>query len=573
LAHEAEAVNEVKRRVRFTVLVGNPPYSNFGQLNKIPFILQLLDNYKRGLEEKKINLDDDFIKFVRFSQHLIDSSGAGVHGMITNNVYFDGLTHRQMRQSLLQSFSTLWLLDLHGSTKRLETTPNGLPDENVFDILVGVGISLFLKRNNCNANVFHSDLWGKREEKYSSLNTLSSHSTKWTTLKHNFPNFFFIPKCMSGSEEYELFEDLKGVFKVFGNGIGTDRDDLFYDLDRQKLMNRIKYFYLAEGLERPFSELYRVQDSSSYSLLSRRNATQYCEDEVRQCLYRPFDIRWLYYDPKLISRPAYEVMRHHRDNQSLLVTRQVSTNDFRHVFVSKSLVDRDPLSLVTRERSQVFPLYLHAADGSLEFGDSKQLNLNDNFLRKLGDVLQLNPHDSNGVPQGLTPEDIFNYIYTILYSPTYRTRYSEFLKIDFPRVPLTPGIALFRSLAKLGSELVALHLLESPTVNNFMTTFTGRGDNSILKKPTWKDNAVWINPTQRFEGVQENIWNFYIGGYQVCEKWLKDRKGRTLSKDDITHYQRIVVALNETIRIMDEIDQVINAHGGWPKAFQDQQKT
>ena len=149
----------------------------------------------------------------------------------------------------------------------------------------------------------------------------------------------------------------------------------------------------------------------------------------------------------------------------------------------------------------------------------------------------------------------------------YRSRYVGPLSRDFPRIPLPGGFPLFQALANMGSELVALHLLESPKVNTFITRFEGQGDNSIPKKPTYKDGAVWINASQRFEGVPEAVWNFHIGGYQVCEKWLKDRKGRTLSADDITHYQRVVVALSETIRLMAEIDQVIEQHGGWPGAF------
>ncbi len=191
-------------------------------------------------------------------------------------------------------------------------------------------------------------------------------------------------------------------------------------------------------------------------------------------------------------------------------------------------------------------------------------NFSDKFLKDMANSLNLKRSGQHGLPTGLTSEDIFNYIYSVFHSPNYRNRYAELLKIDFPRVPLISNLELFRSLAKFGSKLVALHLLESTKVNDFITTFTGKGDNYIPKKPTWQNNAVQINPTQRFEGVPENVWNFHIGGYQVCEKWLKDRKGRTLSEDDITHYQRIVVALSETIRIMSEIDQLIDGHGGWP---------
>jgi len=222
------------------------------------------------------------------------------------------------------------------------------------------------------------------------------------------------------------------------------------------------------------------------------------------------------------------------------------------------------ISLKSKEGNYNFPLYLYPESGNLDLEGERSVNFSDQFLSELASAINIQQDGPYGLPKGLSPEDIFHYIYGILHSPGYRNRYDEFLKSDFPRVPLTSNVELFHTLAKFGSELVALHLLESHKVNDFITRFTGKGDNSIPKKPTWKDNAVWINTTQRFEGVPENVWNFHIGGYQVCEKWLKDRKGRTLSADDITHYQRIVVALNETIRLMAEIDQVIDEHGGWP---------
>ncbi len=567
LAHEAQAVNAVKRHKRFTVVIGNPPYSNFGQLNRIPFILDLLKDYKRGLDEKKINLDDDFIKFVRSSQHLLDETGVGLFGMITNNVFLDGLTHRRMREALLKSFRRLLLLNLHGSTKRHEATPDGTADENVFDILLGVGISLFVNFHEGATAVGYADVWGTRERKYSALGHGSVDRTPWDELRPTSPNFFFVPKQTVGSDEYLDYKDIKEVFELFGNGIGTDRDDLFYDFDRHHLVRRLKTFYSEEGLKQPFADQYRVEDSSSYPLLCRRLATRFSERKVTQCLYRPFDTRWLYYDPKLTSRPAYGVMQHLVENLALLVTRQVSTTEFRHVFVAKTIIDRDPLSLVTRERSQAFPLYLCRENDPMGFAHDS-LNLHAAFLRGLGGLLNLRQSGEHGCPQGVAPEDIFHYIYAVFHSPGYRSRYAEFLKIDFPRVPLASSLELFRAVAKLGGELVALHLMEAPKVEKHITKYAGKGDSEVARGyPKYSAETVRINPNKGFEGVPGNVWNFHIGGYQVCEKWLKDRRGRVLSEEDIAHYQKIVVALKETIRLMAEIDKVIEAHGGWPGAF------
>lgn len=255
------------------------------------------------------------------------------------------------------------------------------------------------------------------------------------------------------------------------------------------------------------------------------------------------------------------------NNLVLLITRMTKGDEWRHCFVSRLVSDCALLSNQTSTNAFAFPLKHKAATGGLfTLQNGYETNFSSEFLVRLNNSFGFSFAGRPTEPT-LTTEDIFNYIYAIFHSPSYRGRYAEFLKIDFPRLPLTSSLELFRALAQLGSELVALHLLEAPKVNSFITHFEGQGDNSIPKRPTYKDGAVWINASQRFEGVPEAVWNFRIGGYQVCEKWLKDRKGRTLSPEDITHYQRVVVALNETIRLMAEIDRIIESHGGWPGAF------
>jgi predicted helicase len=251
---------------------------------------------------------------------------------------------------------------------------------------------------------------------------------------------------------------------------------------------------------------------------------------------------------------------------------------WQHALVAHSVVDDSYISNKTKERTYVFPLWLFCSSERIDLFDddlisglqSRRPNLASDFIYAFQTVLNLSVADWQPENQTakLNAEGIFKYIYAVLHSPTYRSRYQDFLRIDFPRIPLTGSLVLFHEISKLGGELVSLHLLESPKITQFITQFTGEGDNSIPKKPVYKDGAVWINANQRFENVPEAVWNFHIGGYQVCEKWLKDRKGRRLNEDDITHYQKIVVALNETIRLMQEIDTVIDQHGGWPAAFQ-----
>ncbi len=386
-----------------------------------------------------------------------------------------------------------------------------------------------------------------------------------------------MPKDLSGGSEYQKFTTLRDSFIVFQNGLKTDRDDLFFDFNRNELETRIRRFY-GKKYDAEFAERFAIHASSSYDIEARRDQTKFSTASIHPCLYRPFDFRWIYYDPDLTSRPATKVMRHQLagKNLALVCLRQTRRNEEGTFLVSQKLINKDAVSLF--DIGTVFPLYLydatHASDtGQNELGfargQSKRPNLNPSFLRTVAAALQLPQKGSHGLPTGLTPEDIFNYGYAVFHSPGYRTRYAEFLKIDFPRLPLTGDLELFRALARLGGELVSLHLLESRKLAELLTEFIG-DRNPEVKKVSWSRNTVWVDKAQTtgFKGVREPVWNFHIGGYQVCEKWLKDRKGRKLLKADIEHYQKIVVALAETIRLMKEIDEVIEAHGGWPGAFQ-----
>ena len=567
LAHEAQAVNEVKRHKRFTVVIGNPPYSNYGQLNKNPFILGMLEDYKRGLGEKKLNLDDEFIKFVRFFQYLLDSTGIGILGIITNNVFLDGLTHRKMRESLSQVFPVSYLLNLHGDTRKVEEVPAGKNDKNVFDIQQGVSITLLVKSlREAEVSRFHADLWGARESKYTMLAESSVGNTNWSAIVPKSPNFFFVPKSFADEKEYLQYLNAKDVFVAFGKGVKTERDRVSIHFMPDSVKQTVTNFRNDDV--RTLREKYLLDEDSRDWKVESAKADVAANDQpllYRKILYRPFDVRNTWYSGQtrgFIGTPGYPVMRHMlSDNLALILTRQVTGLPYNHCFATRFLVE---IKCASHDRCcDVVPWTLYSND-SLSILDGSKPNLKPSFLKSLSEALNIPQRSSHGLPAGVTPEDVFQYTYAVFHSPTYRSRYAEFLKIDFPRIPLTSSMELFLALANIGGEMVALHLLESLKVNDFITTFTGKGDNSIPKKPTWQNNTVQINPTQRFEGIPENVWNFHIGGYQVCEKWLKDRKGRTLSEDDITHYQRIVVSLNETIRLMAEIDQVIDEHGGWP---------
>lgn len=574
LAHEAADVNEIKRHKRFTVVIGNPPYSNFGQLNKNPFILGLLDEYKRDLEEKKLNLDDDFIKFVCFAQYLLDRSGTGVFGMITNSTYLDGVTHRQMRASLAGSFSLASVLDLHGSSKRQEKNPAGGSDENVFDIQTGVAVTLLAKKTNTAFVAVYADLWGSRSEKYSQLDSTSHTKTVWAPLAPEAPYWFFRPKEMESSAEFQAWPTLKDIFQAGGCGIKTERDRVSIHWSAQESREAVEDFRTKS--ESQLRTKYDLEtDSRDWKVANAKADVRANRDEnlFRRVLYRPFDVRHIWYSGQtrgFVGTPGYPTMRHllYGKNLALLTCRQQAELGFHHAFCTRLLAECCSVSLKTREITSVFPLYVAADETGLKFTSERAPAFTGLFLRSLCAALGLQPQKPHGLPTGLTPEDIFHYAYAVFHSPGYRSRYAEFLKIDFPRLPLTRNLELFRALAQLGGELTALHLLESPKLAQAITEFIG-GRSPEVEKVSWSKDTVWIDKahTIGFKGVSEQVWDFHIGGYQVCEKWLKDRKGRKLSKEDITHYQKVVIALSETIRLMKGIDEVIEEAGGWPGVF------
>lgn len=584
LAHEAQAVNEIKRDKRFTVVIGNPPYSGLSA-NMSEEAGRIIDPYKyiNGVHfgERKHWLHDDYVKFFRLSETRVAVAGVGVLGLITNHAFYDNPSFNGMRWNLLKSFDHLRLLDLHGNTMKREKNPDGSEDKNVFDIQQGVAISLFSKLPaRIERVVTHGELWGTRERKYEVLSREQADTLSANPLTPSPTFYLFVPRVEDNAAEYERSLRLNEIFGIFAGGFLTARDHFVIDFDRTELLSRIEAFTDAsvsdaEIRESYFagrgSEKYPDGDTRGWKVPDARKRIRKdanWKKHVYRCLYRPFDIRWIYWTEGMVDWPRPEVNGHllNEGNLALVFMRQVASGDgYSHFLVSRLPVDNR--ACYSNKGIMTFaPLHLHESSarrhGEFSFDSTgTRANFTLAFTAALRAKL-------GSVAAKLTPEDIFHYAYAVFHSPTYRTRYAEFLKIDFPRLPLTGSLELFRALAKLGGELVALHLLESPTVNAFITRFEGKGDNSVPKKPIYKDGAVWINASQRFEGVPEAVWNFHIGGYQVCEKWLKDRKGRTLSPEDIAHYQRVVVALFETIRLMAEIDRVIETHGGWPGAFQ-----
>ncbi|MCK4980158.1 MAG: N-6 DNA methylase, partial [Candidatus Delongbacteria bacterium] len=556
LSSEANEANHIKRDTPVMCVIGNPPYA-VSSRNKGDWIQNLLKDYKKDLNERKINIDDDYIKFIRYGQYYIEKNGEGILAYISNNSFIDGITHRQMRKHLLASFDKIYIIDLHGSAKKNETTSEGAKDENVFDIQQGVSINIFVKTSNRkkNAIVHHLDIFGLREFKYKTLVNSSISSLSWERLDYKEPYYFFVPKDFKSYDVYNKYFSINDLFVTSNSGIKTDRDKLFIDISRENTKEKFKIL-LSEEISPSFVEKFRVVDSGSYKITNKIKGVLYNENFIKSILYRPFDLRYTYYDPRIVSRPAEKVTHHIMKGSLALVScRQQSTFDFQHIIVSKYLTEVCTVSLQTKETGYAFPLYLYPdSEDELE-NQERTPNFNLEIVDQLAKKIDLAfTNEKEETKNTFAPIDILDYIYAVLHSPSYREKYKEFLKIDFPRVPFPKDKDTFWKLVKLGGEIRQIHLLESAKVEEFITSYPQSGDNVVVK-PKYIEGKVYINDEQYFDSVPEIAWNFYIGGYQPAQKWLKDRKGRELSYEDIKHYQKIIVALTETDRIMKEIDK------------------
>ena len=575
LSAEANEANRIKRDTPVMVILGNPPYS-VSSTNKGEWIQNLISDYKKNLNERKINLDDDYIKFTRYGQYFIDKNGSGVLAYISNNSFIDGITHRQMRKNLLESFDKVYILDLHGNSKKKETAPDGSIDQNVFDIMQGVSINLFIKTGKKKADelgeVYHCDLFGRRKLKYDFLNKSEIFNTKWNRLNYSEPYYFFVPKDFELESSYEKGFKINDIFKINSNGVETKCDALAIQFSNQKLQEITKDFK-KESVEYLKSKYNEKQDSSGWTFANAKASILNDVFSQVKINYRPFDTRETIITKNsggFIGRSRYEVMQHFlSSNIGLIIPRQTA-QDWRHVFITNKIFEGNfTASAKLFGTGNGFPLYLYpdSAEKSQGFeyegtNAERVPNLNMEIVNKIGDDLGLyfspeRPDYSKQTEETnqFYPEDLLDYIYAVLHSPTYREKYKEFLKIDFPRVPYPRDKKLFWQLVELGRELREIHLLESLAVNKFVTQYPVDGYN-VVDKPVYKNGNVHINVNQYFANVPEVSWNFYIGGYQPAQKWLKDRKGRALDFEDILHYQKIIVALSETDRLMREVDEI-----------------
>ena len=576
---ETNHADVVKRDTAITVVLGNPPYSG-ESTNKGPEIMRLMEDYKKepgGVEQLQERnskwINDDYVKFMRSAQDYLTRSSLGVFGYINPHGFLDNPTFRGVRWHLWTGYDKLYVLDLHGNTRKKETAPDGSKDENVFDIMQGVSINVFSKitpsprvvNHRKYGTVYHADLYGLADIKYQYLdqNILSSvHWSEIPTLKEHFDYHFMVPRNVDVVSAYTKGFSVVDLFQVNSVGIVTARDGFCIAESKDVVWKRIQRF-LSLSDEQARTEFSLGKDVRDWAVAFARKDLKNSgptEERVVSINYRPFDTRYTYYTGKSKGFHCYprdEVMQHfiNGENIGLIIGRQgsvVGSMQWNLAFITQSISD---LNIFYRGGGTVFPLKL---------GDN--YNYSQTVITSFVSVCgELSDGEKN---------KIIDYIFAILYSNIYRDTFADFLSFDYPRIPYPKSAETFQQLAAKGKELRHIHLLEADLFNNLPSKLrnndgsvatTSQEITQILPNGKTKKEAekidgwngqIWINNTQYFEGVSELVWNFYIGGYQPAQKWLKDRQGRTLTADEVIHYSKIIKALEETDRIMKEIDQI-----------------
>ncbi len=605
LSTEANEANHIKRDTPVMCVIGNPPYSGISS-NNGKWISGLIEGYKYvdgvHFNERKHWLNDDYVKFLRYGQHFIEKNGSGVLAFINPHGFLDNPTFRGMRWHLLKTYDKIYTIDLHGNSKKSEVAPDGSADENVFDIMQGVAITLFIKTGKKKAGnlgqVFHFDLFGKRESKYQFLTSNSLSSIFFEKLSPKKPFLFFVPRNDEGKEDYDQGFRVDKMFPINVTGIVTARDSVVVDMDEGNLLNRMRKFSNSSLSDEEIRTwLFPTKKNGKYLAGNTRGwkleeARKKIKDNdhvdiIRDIDYRPFDTRKIYYSPDMVDWGRQNYMNHFikGPNIGLMICRQTAVDSWEHIGITKIIADDSRVSNRSKERGYILPLYLYPETNeqqTLEKSTERTPNLSPTILKQIEKKLGLpfvpentedgsvcmanNAEVRDEYKEAFAPIDILDYIYAVLHSPDYRENYKEFLKIDFPRVPYPEDPQTFWQLVELGSQLRQLHLMESQKTQEYITTYPKDGSNEVTTKIGKKDwelfdtenqlGRIWINDTQYFDNIPLTAWEFYIGGYQPAQKWLKDRKGRTLDYDDILHYQKIIVALTETDKIMKEIDKI-----------------
>lgn len=581
ISEEGNKANEIKVRTPILVITGNPPYNNRSTGQRIE---SLINDYKPK-NEKKLNLNDDYIKFIRFAHDRIENNKHGVIGIITNNSFLSGLTHRRMRETLMRDFDEIYILNLHGSSRIGEQSPDGSVDENVFDIMQGVAISIFVKKpdREKTCRVFYQDLYGKREDKHVFLSSHDVNSVKWKELKiESFDKAFkktrwgkqrfsenlcfFVPTGTAKiMKNYGKFWGITEIFETYGSGMKTDRDSVTVKFTHQEIQKIVKDFEKLS--EDELKKMYDVHDSRDWKiskakediLLNKNN------DLFHQIHYRPFDVRWTFYSGKsrgFMGTPGYNIAKHFlvEKNLGLVFPRICKNKLFDYGQITDKLTDVALGGKNTGSETYVAPLYIH--NGNTDRA-KEDLFINGNGQEKIANFTpEFTRFISSLYPKRPSAKEILGYIYAIMYCPSYRQTYLECLKIDFPRIPFTENYEIFQSVSEIGTELIAHHLMKKSYPDN-RVSFPEPGSDTVetIRFVCDKNSGnVFINKNQYFSDVPAESWEFHIGGYQVLDKWLKSRKDRILSYQEKEHFKKTVNILKVTTEYMNNIDKLWQGH-------------
>ncbi|WP_321991480.1 type ISP restriction/modification enzyme [Marispirochaeta aestuarii] len=563
LSDEAKKASIIKNDYPVMVVLGNPPYSNFGQSNSGAWIRQLISDYKEGLGEKKINLDDDYIKFIRLAEHYIEKNKTGIVGMITNNSYLDGVSHRRMRQHLLSTFNEIYILNLHGDVKKKERTPTGSVDQNVFDIQQGVSICIMIRhrpRSTKSGTVHYFDLFGRREEKYHFLFHTNHMDIPFTHLTPKEPDYFFVPKDLSLQEEYNKGFALNSIFHHYSSGIQTKRDKLTISMSIEALEDIIEDFRTldADTLRAKYD---LPKDGRDWKVLLAKEDIMLNNPTIIKMQYRILDFRYTVFTGKsrgFLGYPRATVMRHFltgEPNFGLIFNRKVGNEHFSHIATSQVPICHGTFYLGNVGQDYFAPAFLYDYPPSFEGKSARISNLKKEFIKQFvkgikGDCIDSLKDDDDNI----ITEMIIDYIVGYLSCPNYQSRYNELLKMDFPRVPYPKKYSSFVDVSELGRKIrQSFETIDNAVIH---TNFPISGNN-VVKHFRFEGNQIFINDDQYFDGVSSLWIEFEIGGYKPVEKWIIDRKGKTLKYSEILYYQRLLSTVSTLIDIRAQLAKVI----------------
>lgn len=522
----------------------------------------IYEKHKLENEKNPKWLLDDYVKFIRFAQSKIDSQKSGIFAFISNNGFLDNPTFRGMRYSLMQSFDKIYILNLHGNTRKKEKAPDGSKDDNVFDIMQGVSINIFIKQNSKakNTKIYYYDLYGKRKDKYEFLYENDLNSIQWTRIKNNEPFYLFLPQNNDLLEEYNQGISVKDIFMLSSTGICTQRDSVAIQKTKQDIVNLVNDFCKLNEIT--LKKKYNIEEDGRDWQLSRAiNSVKNTKGAFKQIAYRPFEFCWTYYNGEsraFMSYPRDEVMEHFLENENigLICDRGTKLNDLSNIFISDTLID---LHLVG-SGSYISPLYLYPTTRSKKFLKKENPNFNEkNFTSKIANFKEsFRVFIDDLYKEKFSPEHILGYIYAVLFHKIYREKYLDFLKVDFPKIPFVKDKNTFKNLSKLGLKLINLHLLK----NDSLDSNVGEALFKDIKNKNFKIQKIkysktkkelFINESLYFSKVSLEVYEFKIGGFVVLDKYLKSHKEEEI---DHKHFTLIIQTLNATLKIQNEISKI-----------------